>query len=67
METTRPDKPRVRVSGELKKQLSVFVPLAHYTRLRDEAARRGITLADLLREMMEPAYSELTRSRAQDS
>ncbi|MGD9857367.1 MAG: hypothetical protein AB7U20_20685 [Planctomycetaceae bacterium] len=51
----------------LRRQLSVFVPLAHYTRLRDEAARRGITLADLLREMWEPAYSELTRSGAQDS
>lgn len=43
----------------LRRQLSLFVPVAEYRVLRDEANRRRIPVAHLLRQMLEPDYSRL--------
>ncbi|MEX0703775.1 MAG: hypothetical protein WD069_16880 [Planctomycetales bacterium] len=45
---------------ELKKQISVFVPLSDWKAIRFEAARRRIPITELCRKWMEP---ELRRIR----
>ncbi len=42
---------------ELRKQISLFVPLSHWKAIRQEAARRNIPMTELCRRWMK---SELT-------
>ncbi|MEX1231844.1 MAG: hypothetical protein WEB58_16485 [Planctomycetaceae bacterium] len=39
-------------SSELRKQISIFVPLSDWRAIREEAARRGIPMTELCRRWM---------------
>jgi hypothetical protein len=45
---------------ELRKQISIFVPLSDWKAIRHEAARRRIPMTELCRRWMKP---DLTRVR----
>lgn len=47
--------------GEIVKQTATFLPLSDWKLLRLEAARQGSTMADLLRQWIEPELKRLRR------
>jgi len=47
---------------ELKKQVSIFLPLSDWRALRAEAARQRIPMTELCRRWMQPEISRLERS-----
>jgi len=49
---------------ELRKQISIFVPLGDWRAIRNEAARQNIPMTELCRRWMKP---ELARLRAVDA
>ena len=51
------------MSDELRKQISIFIPLGDWRAIRNEAARQNIPMTELCRRWMRPA---LTRLRATD-
>ena len=44
---------------ELRKQISLFVPLSDYRVIRDEAARQRIPMTQLIRKWMKPSLKRL--------
>ncbi len=44
---------------ELRKQISLFVPLSHWKAIRAEAARRNIPMTELCRRWMKSELSAL--------
>lgn len=44
---------------ELRKQISLFVPLSHWKAIRHEAARRNIPMTELCRQWMKPELTAL--------
>ena len=46
---------------EIRKQVSVFVPLSDWRLLRDEAIRRRKPMAELCRGWMEPELNRIRR------
>jgi len=49
---------------EFKKQLSIFVPLADWRAIRDEAIRRKISMTELCRIWMRPELDRLQRENS---
>lgn len=49
---------------ELRKQISIFVPLSDWRAIRHEAARQRIPMTELCRRWMKPGLSKL-RGREQ--
>lgn len=46
---------------ELRKQISIFVPLSDWKVVRDEAARQRIPMTELCRRWMKPELDRLHR------
>jgi hypothetical protein len=46
---------------ELRKQLSIFVPLSDWRAIRAEAARQNIPMTELCRRWMRPQMEQLKR------
>lgn len=46
---------------EIKKQISIFVPLSDWRALRAEAARQGLPMTELCRRWMQPEMTKLER------
>lgn len=44
---------------ELRKQISIFVPLSDWQAIRHEAARQQIPMTELCRRWMKPGLSKL--------
>ncbi|MCH7687786.1 MAG: hypothetical protein IH899_14060 [Planctomycetes bacterium] len=47
---------------ELRKQISIFVPLSDWKAIRREAARKNIPMTELCRRWMKPELTSLRRS-----
>ena len=47
--------------SELRKQISIFLPLSDWRALRSEAARQGVPITELCRRWLEPHLRELRR------
>ena len=47
---------------ELRKQISIFVPLSDWKAIRREAARQNIPMTQLCRRWMKPELNSLRRS-----
>ncbi|MFO1023409.1 MAG: hypothetical protein U0903_22360 [Planctomycetales bacterium] len=48
-------------SSELKKQISIFVPLQEWRAIREEAARQKIPITELCRRWISPESEKLRR------
>lgn len=48
---------------ELRKQISIFVPLSDWKAIRDEAARQEIPMTELCRRWMRPELQRLHRQQ----
>jgi hypothetical protein len=48
-------------TSELRKQISLFVPLSEWKAIRREAARRKMPITELCREWLRPELSNLLR------
>jgi hypothetical protein len=48
-------------SRSLQKQVSIFLPLEDWKRIRREAARRNVPMTELCRQWMSPGLYELRR------
>lgn len=46
--------------AELHKQISIFLPLPEWRRLREEAARQNVPITELCRRWMAPHIADLT-------
>ncbi len=46
---------------ELRKQISLFVPLSEWKAIRQEAARKRIPMTELCRQWMKPDLDNLRR------
>ncbi len=51
--------PKPMPNHELRKQISLFVPLSHWKAIRREAARQKIPMTELCRRWMKPELVEL--------
>jgi hypothetical protein len=49
--------------SELHKQISIFLPLPEWRRLREEAARLNVPITELCRQWMAPHIAELGMRR----
>lgn len=47
---------------ELRKQISIFVPLSDWRAIRHEAARKKIPMTELCRRWMKPDLSKLRQA-----
>ncbi len=47
---------------ELRKQISIFVPLSDWRAIRHEAARKKIPMTELCRRWMKPGLSKLRQA-----
>lgn len=47
--------------SELRKQISIFLPLSDWRALRGEAARQGVPITELCRRWLEPHLCDLRR------
>jgi hypothetical protein len=52
---------------QVRKQVSMFLTAADWRALRDEAARQGVSLAELCRRSLAPALLAIRSSRDRDS
>lgn len=48
-------------TAELRKQISIFVPLTDWKAIRHEAARQRIPITELCRRWMQPEMARLRR------
>jgi hypothetical protein len=46
-------------SSELRKQISLFVPLSEWKAIREEAARRKMPITELCRQWLHPELRQL--------
>ncbi len=46
---------------ELRKQISIFVPISDWRMIREEAARKRIPMTELCRRWMRPEIADLRR------
>jgi hypothetical protein len=54
-----PTRPAVTpAAAETMKRFTIDVPVALHTRIKTECARRGVKMADVLREMLEREFPE---------
>jgi hypothetical protein len=53
------------VPTELRKQISIFLPLSEWRALRQEAARLGIPITELCRRWIAPQMARLREEPAQ--
>ena len=51
---------------ELRKQISIFVPLSDWRAIRKEAARLRIPMTELCRRWMKPDLTRLRRAQTDD-
>lgn len=49
------------VPTEVRKQISIFLPLSDWCALREEAARRGVPITELCRRWMAPEMERLRK------
>ncbi|MDA0832201.1 MAG: hypothetical protein O3A29_02880 [Planctomycetota bacterium] len=54
-------------SSELRKQISIFIPLSDWRAIREEAARRGVPMTELCRQWMANDLKRLRNSQASPS
>ena len=54
-------------TAELRKQISIFVPLSDWRAIRHEAARQNIPMTELCRRWMKPELSRLRNAELQSS
>jgi hypothetical protein len=47
---------------EIRKQISLFMPLSEWKAIRQEAARRRIPMTELCRRWMKPRLEDLRRN-----
>jgi hypothetical protein len=52
---------------ELRKQISLFVPLSEWKAIRQEAARQRIPMTELCRRWLKPGLDELRRNPDRDA
>ncbi|MEZ6055444.1 MAG: hypothetical protein R3C01_01945 [Planctomycetaceae bacterium] len=52
---------------ELRKQISMFLPISDWRRLRLEAAQQGIPITELCRRWMEPEVERLRQRSVPDA
>ncbi len=52
--------------AEIRKQISIFVPLSDWKALRAEAARRRVPMTELCRRWIGPELRRLQRPTSQD-
>ena len=52
---------------ELRKQISIFVPLSDWKAIRGEAARQHIPMTELCRRWMKPELTKLRRSEKKNT
>lgn len=50
--------------AEMRKQISIFVPISDWKAIRYEAARNRISMTELCRRWMKPELSRLREDRA---
>ena len=62
-----PEKGKVVSTLELRKQISIFVPLSDWRAIRYEAARRKIPMTELCRRWMTPELSRLRNAESKQS
>lgn len=48
--------------AELRKQISIFLPISEWRALRAEAARLGVPITELCRRWMAPHIADLPRT-----
>ncbi|MBX3443986.1 MAG: hypothetical protein KF774_16375 [Planctomyces sp.] len=53
-------------SRSLQKQISIFLPLDDWRRVRREAARRQVPITELCRQWLRPGLDQLRRSDTDD-
>ena len=51
---------------EIRKQISIFVPISDWRIIRQEAARRRIPITELCRRWMRPEIAVLRKSAQRD-
>ncbi len=51
---------------ELRKQISIFVPLSDWKAIRHEAARKRIPMTELCRRWMKPEINQLKNEGIED-
>ncbi len=49
-------------SRSLQKQISIFLPLEDWKRVRQEAARRNVPITELCRQWMSPGLRDLRQT-----
>lgn len=49
-------------TAEIRKQISIFVPLSDWKAIREEAARQRIPMTELCRRWMRPEMTRLRRT-----
>lgn len=52
--------------AEIRKQISIFVPLSEWKMIRHEAARKRIPMTELCRRWMRPGLERLKRTSSAD-
>ena len=62
-----PEKGKVVTTLELRKQISIFVPLSDWRAIRYEAARRNIPMTELCRRWMKPELSRLRNGESKQT
>ena len=53
--------------AQLRKQISIFLPLPEWRALRSEAAREGVPITELCRRWLAPHLATLTRRPDRDA
>ena len=54
------------MTPEIRKQISIFVPLSDWKALRAEAARRNTPMTELCRRWLRPHFDRIGTSGASD-
>ncbi|MGD9857606.1 MAG: hypothetical protein AB7U20_21900 [Planctomycetaceae bacterium] len=54
-------------ASELRKQISLFIPMTDWKMIRLEAARRGIAMTELCRQWMHHDLDRLRRRQAAET
>ena len=54
-------------SSELRKQISLFVPISEWRAIRHEAARRKMPITELCREWLRPELRQLLEKPTKQS
>lgn len=53
---------KARSQVEIRKQISIFIPISDWRRIRQEAATRRIPITELCRQWMNPHFEQLRQT-----